>query len=433
VRFFVDGVEDKAVRIEGSIPKTIAKSTRGLAIGAGYEKSATPNVHRFQGKLANVRLYDRALANPAGLDLTQPAAAEYVRLSAALTKLPARVVEVPVMEEMTQPRATHLHLRGDFTKKGGAVQPGLPAMLPPLSAVSKRPMDRLDFARWLFNPKQPLTARVAANRIWQHHFGEGLVRTPADFGRHGEAPSHPALLDWLAARFMESGWDRKVIHRLIVESATYRQASVHRADLQRSDPENRLLARFPRVRLSAEQIRDSALTVSGLLNPRLGGPSVFPAQPAGLYEERGQNTPGNSNFAWKNSTGSDRYRRSMYTYWKRMMLHPVMAAFDAPPRQVCVAKRTITNTPQQALVTLNEPMFAEAAAALAQRLAKEWPKDDAAKLSAVFRICFARAPDAIERDSCLAFLKQERTHKPGDEWTAMASVLMNLDEWLTRE
>jgi len=173
--------------------------------------------------------------------------------------------------------------------------------------------------------------------------------------------------------------------------------------------------------------------VSGLLDKRIGGPSVFPLQPPGLYEERGQNLSGNSNFTWKDSTGPDRYRRSLYTYWKRMMLHPVLSTFDAPTRQVCIAKRPITNTPLQALVALNAPMFTEAAAALVKRLEEEGYDGDSEKITAVFRICFARDPDVLERQQCLAFLNQQRNRKQPDEWAALASVLMNLDEWLTRE
>ena len=267
------------------------------------------------------------------------------------------------------------------------------------------------------------------NRIWRHHFGEGLVRTVADFGRYGDRPSHPGLLDWLAVRFVESGWDVKAMHRLIVSSATYRQAS-RRSDAELVDPQNRLLAWFPRVRLPAEQIRDGALAAAGQLSSRIGGPSVFPVQPAGLYEERGQDLPGNSNFKWVDSTGEGRFRRSVYTYWKRMMLHPVMATFDAPTRQVCMARRAVTNTPQQALVGLNEPGMHAAAQDLAKRLAKRG--SDAAKVEQAFWICFSRPPDALERAKCLAFIKQQRLAKR-EEWTALAAVLLNLDERLTRE
>ena len=341
----------------------------------------------------------------------------------------APTIEVPVMDELPQPRETHLLVRGDFKNKGERVTAGTPKILPPLKAKGSEPPNRLDFARWLFSADQPLTARVAVNRIWRHHFGEGLVRTVADFGRYGDRPSHPGLLDWLAVRFVESGWDVKAMHRLIVSSATYRQAS-RRPDAELVDPQNRLLAWFPRVRLPAEQIRDGALAAAGQLSSRIGGPSVFPVQPAGLYEERGQDLPGNSNFKWVDSTGEGRFRRSVYTYWKRMMLHPVMATFDAPTRQVCVARRAVTNTPQQALVGLNEPGMHAAAQDLAKRLAKRG--SDAAKVDQAFWICFSRPPDAQERAKCLDFIKQQRLAKH-EEWTALAAVLLNLDERLTRE
>ena len=342
----------------------------------------------------------------------------------------APTIEVPVMDELPTPRETHLLIRGDFKNKGERVAAGTPKILPPLKTKDSDSPNRLDFARWLFSADQPLTARVVVNRIWRHHFGEGLVRTVADFGRYGDRPSHPELLDWLAVRFVESGWDVKAMHRLIVSSATYRQASRRRPDAELADPQNRLLAWFPRVRLPAEQIRDGALAAAGQLSTRIGGPSVFPVQPAGLYEERGQDLPGNSNFKWVDSTGEGRFRRSVYTYWKRMMLHPVMATFDAPTRQVCVARRAVTNTPQQALVGLNEPGMHAAAQDLAKRLAKRG--SDAAKVEQAFWICFSRPPDALERAKCLEFVKQQRLAKR-EEWTALAAVLLNLDERLTRE
>ena len=342
----------------------------------------------------------------------------------------APTIEVPVMDELPQPRETHLLVRGDFKNKGERVTAGTPKILPPLKAKGSEPPNRLDFARWLFSADQPLTARVVVNRIWRYHFGEGLVRTVADFGCYGDRPSHPEMLDWLAVRFVESGWDVKAMHRLVVSSATYRQASRRRPVAELVDPQNRLLAWFPRVRLPAEQIRDGALAAAGQLSTRIGGPSVFPVQPAGLYEERGQDLPGNSNFKWVDSTGEGRFRRSVYTYWKRMMLHPVMATFDAPTRQVCMARRAVTNTPQQALVGLNEPGMHAAAQDLAKRLAKRG--SDAAKVEQAFWICFSRPPDALERAKCLDFIKQQRLAKR-QEWTALAAVLLNLDERLTRE
>ena len=351
-----------------------------------------------------------------------------------LAKAEGASIEVPVMDELPEPRETHVLVRGDFKKKGEQVFADVPEIMPALSTTNGASPNRLDFARWLFSGKQPLTARVAVNRIWQHHFGEGLVRTMADFGRYGDRPSHPELLDWLAVRFAESDWDVKAMHRLIVNSATYQQASMRRTEFVEVDPLNRLLAWFPRVRLPAEQIRDGALAAAGQLSARIGGPSVFPMQPAGLYEERGQDLPGNSNFKWQNSVGEEQFRRSIYTYWKRMMLHPVMSTFDAPTRQVCVAKRSVTNTPQQALVGMNEPAMHAAALALAKRLSKLG--GDPEKVQHAFWLCYSREPDALELRQCLEFVKQQREQRrlaKGDEWSALAAVLLNLDERLTRE
>jgi len=434
VRFFVDGIEDEAVRIEGPIPKTVAQSARGLAVGAGFENSSKATAFRFDGRLANVRLYDRMISNPSGLDLSKPEVAEYRRLAKRLAKAGGASIEVPVIDELPEPRETHVLVRGDFKNKGERVFADVPEIMPALSTTNGASPNRLNFARWLFSGKQPLTARVAVNRIWQHHFGEGLVRTMADFGHYGDRPTHPELLDWLAVRFAESGWDVKAMHRLIVNSSTYRQASMRRAELGRVDPLNRLLAWFPRVRLPAEQIRDGALAAAGQLSARIGGPSVFPMQPAGLYEERGQDLPGNSNFKWQNSVGESQFRRSIYTYWKRMMLHPVMSTFDAPTRQVCVAKRSVTNTPQQALVGMNEPAMHAAALALAKRLSKLG--GDPEKVRHAFWLCFSREPDALELQQCLRFLEQQRKQRQltrGEEWSALAAVLLNLDERLTRE
>ena len=434
VRFFVDGIEDKAVRVEGAVPKTIAKSTRSLAVGAGFENSSKATAFRFEGKLKNVKLYDRAIDNPAGIDLSSPLLPEYQQLFSQVAKLDTPSIEVPVMDELTEPRVTHLLIRGDYKNKGEKIIAGTPEILPVIRSSKGRNPNRLDFARWLFSDDQPLTARVAVNRIWRYHFGEGLVRTVADFGLYGDRPSHPKLLDWLAVRFVESGWDVKAMHRLIVNSSTYRQVSIHREDLSKVDSSNRLLARFSRVRLPAEQIRDRILASSGKLSRRLGGPSVFPVQPAGLYEERGQDLPGNSNFKWNNSIGENQFRRSIYTYWKRMMLHPVMSTFDAPTRQVCVAKRSVTNTPQQALIGMNEPAMHAAANDLAKRLSKY--EGDSEKVRMAYLICFSRMPDSQELQHSLQFISQHREKRAktvGDEWSVFAAVLLNLDEGLYRE
>jgi len=423
MKLFVDGVEDKAARIIGNVPDRISVSARPLAIGAGYTNSETPNAFRFQDDLRQVRLYTRALPDPGQIGTT---GAEIQKLQDELAALRQKPIQIHVMDELPAPRETHVHIRGNFKDRGERVYPAVPAVLPALPKGQKA--NRLDFAKWLVHPDHPLTSRVAVNYLWQHFFGTGLVATPADFGAMGEAPSHPRLLDWLAVEFVERGWSRKALVRLIVNSETYRQSSVQGPRLQERDPANRLLARMSRSRHPAEQIRDNALAVSALLIPTVGGPPVFPAQPKGLYEETGQNEPGNSNFTWKDSPGDGRYRKSIYTYWKRMLLHPALASFDAPARQVCIARRSITNTPRQALVTLNDPIFHECAQAFARRITREHPRAEE-RLEFAFQQCLSRSPDLNEKKKFLEF-----ANRGGEEaWISVATVLLNLDETLTRE
>ncbi|HCC59073.1 MAG TPA: hypothetical protein DEQ47_17790, partial [Solibacterales bacterium] len=248
------------------------------------------------------------------------------------------------------------------------VTPGVPAVLPPLP--KDQPANRLTLAKWLVDPSNPLTARVAVNRYWQGYFGTGLVKTAENFGSQGEAPSHPELLDWLATEFVRSGWDMRAMQRLIVTSATYRQASRVTPELEKRDPENRLLARGPRFRLPAEMIRDGALYESGLLKEKVGGPGVRPYQPKGLWREIAFGD-GFSAQAYQQGHGDDLYRRSMYTFWKRTSPPPEMITFDAPDREKCSARRLQTNTPLQALVLLNDTTYIEAARALARRMLTE--------------------------------------------------------------
>ena len=258
-----------------------------------------------------------------------------------------------VVRERPAPRETHIHLGGDFTRKGAVVTPGTPSVLPPLPARDKP--NRLDLAKWIVDPKNPLTARVTVNRMWQAYFGLGLVETENDFGTQGTPPSHPELLDWLASEFMARGWDMKAMHKLIVCSATYRQASKARPDLATLDPRNRLLARQNRLRLEAELVRDSALTASGLLTPTVGGPSVFPPQPQGVYAFT--QVPRE----WKAADGPDRYRRGMYTFFWRSAPHPGLTVFDAPDATSACTRRNRSDTPLQALTLLNDQAFFECA------------------------------------------------------------------------
>ena len=448
VRLFVDGIEDKAAQMRGTVPASIAKSNRPLAIGSGYNNSPEAKAYQFQGKLTQVRLSDQALGNQISIGAAGDRMAALLAEQAKLdrdARQKTTIASVPVMRERAQPRETFIHVRGDFRNQGERVSPAAPAVFSlPQHA---QPQDRLALARWLVDSQNPLVARVVVNRFWQSYFGQGLVRTPDDFGAQGTPPSHPELLDWLATEFVESGWDMKHIHRLIVTSATYRQSAQITRDAQSIDPENLWLARMPRVRLPAEQIRDQALAASGLLASTAGGPPVFPTQPAGYWERR--ILPGK----WTNSQGTDRHRRTIYTYWRRMALHPSLEVLDAPARENCVVQRNVSNVPTQALVLLNDPIFHEAASALAARVIRE-AKDsnDADRLERAFLLVLGRSPEQTERTRFLEFIAQQRKDLQADPaltktssddsttadpldlavWTLAGSVLLNLDETITR-
>ncbi len=332
-----------------------------------------------------------------------------------------------VLAERDNPRSSYVLMGGDFLRRGVEVSAGVPAVLPALAKTNGRPT-RLDLAQWLVSDNNPLTARVTVNRVWQQYFGRGLVKTPEDFGAQGERPSHPELLDWLASEFRrDRSW--KSLHRRIVTSATYRQSSRVTPQLRDRDPDNVLLARFPRLRVEAETVRDIALAASGLLNPQVGGPSVFAPQPSRITDlSRG-------NLAWVDATGPDRYRRGMYTFWKRTSPYPAFTTFDAPAADFTTVRRNRSNTPLQALTTLNEALFVEAAQGLARRVLREAPAQDAARLRHAFRLCLAREPASGERDTLLSLLKTEQDRGPTPEraWFAVARVLLNLDETITRE
>jgi hypothetical protein len=291
-----------------------------------------------------------------------------------------------IMSERNERRATHVLMRGDFLKPERIVTSGVPAFLNPLP--NDATPDRLAFARWLVDRKSPTTARALVNRIWQSYFGTGLVATSEDLGRQSEAPSHRELLDWLAVEFMEKGWSVKHIHRLIVTSSTYRQSSRVAPDLQTRDPFNRLLARGPRLRVDAEIVRDIALAASGLLNSKVGGPSVFPPAPELLFMPPVSYGPK----AWNESKDENRYRRAIYTFRYRSVPYPALQVFDAPNGDASCPRRARSNTPLQALTTLNETLFVEAARALALRILKEGGTTDAQRLSYAFRRVLARRP-----------------------------------------
>ena len=312
-------------------------------------------------------------------------------LSKQITDADQQMYTALIMEELPQPRETHVLLRGVYNAFGDLVVANTPGSLPAMAG--NLPRNRLGLARWLVDPANPLTARVTMNRLWQSVFGVGLVRTSEDFGTQGDTPSHPELLEWLAAEFIRSGWDVKHMLRLIVCSATYRQSSRLTPVLQERDPENRLLARGPRLRLQAEFLRDQALFAGGLLVTKIGGPSVKSYHPPGLYE---QVTAGSGTDVYVEGTGEDLYRRSMYSYWKRSVPNPAMLAFDAPFRETCTLRRTRTNTPLQALNLMNDPTYVEAARFLAGRILTESPPELQSQLVLGFRLVLSRLPTSAE-------------------------------------
>jgi cytochrome c553 len=359
-----------------------------------------------------------------------------------------KVLTALVMEERPgfELPSTLFRERGSFMSPGERVYAAIPAALG--SLAMDQPPNRLGLARWLVDEDNPLTARVAVNRLWETLFGRGLVLTSEDFGTQGERPSHPELLDWLAVEFVEGGWSQKALLRKIVTSATYRQSSSTSAALLERDPANRLLARGARYRVEAEMIRDMALAISGLLSPTIGGPSVYPVQPEGVW-----NVP-YSDFRWETSTGEGLHRRSLYTFWRRTSPYPSMVTFDAPSRELCAVRRVPTNTPLQALTTLNDPVFVEAARALAGRMATEGGASPVEKIGHGHRLCTARQPGADDLADLVAFYERESDRFGRDDeaarallaadaegpdsaeraaLTSVASVLLNLDATLTRE
>ena len=399
-------------------------------------------------------------------------------------QLKAKITTTLVMQERRQPRDTHVHLRGDFLRQGAKVVGGVPAVLPPLKPAGGK-ANRLDFARWLVDKENPLTPRVTVNRVWQTYFGQGIVGTENDFGTQGDVPTHPELLDWLAMSFAQGSgvrgqgaevggqkseasnsssyslapgpspltpipWSMKSLHRLIVTSATYRQASRLRRDVQEKDPYNKLLARQSRLRLDAELVRDAALTASGLLTREIGGPGVYPPQPEGIYRFTQQVK------YWKESTGDDRYRRTMYTYFWRSSPYPLLTTFDAPDGNTTCTRRPRSNTPLQALTLANDRSFIEIAQGLAARILRESESaSDEERIRRGIQLCLARDPNDREARTLRDFVAAQRMHfaehekeaesvapktRPNEvsvadaaAWTAVARVLLNLDEFVSRE
>jgi hypothetical protein len=359
------------------------------------------------------------------------------------------------LKERERRRPTHMLERGDFLKPGKVVEPGVPAFLSPLPDGA--PLTRLTFARWLAGRDAPTTARTLVNRVWQAYFGTGIVATSEDLGVQCESPTHPELLDWLAVEFMDNGWSLKHLHRLITSSATYRQSSAVTPELLARDPYNRLLARGPRYRVDAELVRDIALSASGLLDDRIGGPSVCPPAPAFLFQPPTSYGPK----VWIEALGRERYRRAFYTFRYRSVPYPMLQAFDAPNGDFACVRRSRSNTPLQALTTLNEPIYLECARALAIRTLVEGGTTDSQRVKYAFRRCLSRAPSEPERATLLGLLERQtrRFEVPGANpwllaaadparppqlpagvtpsqlaaWTAAARVLLNLDETITKE
>jgi hypothetical protein len=480
VRVYVDGTEQK-LKVLVDVLNQPFSANEPLRIGAGEGPQ-----NRFRGAIEDVRIYAAALSPSEAAMLADsspvneiaalapekrsqpqqdkirlyflngPAPAEVRQAWQQLEEAHARLEKfrdsiptVMVMQDMAQPRETHILIRGAYDRPGDKVEPGVPAVLPPLPPGL--PNNRLGFARWLVGPSNPLTARVTLNRFWQMYFGEGLVKTVDDFGSQGEWPSNPDLLDWLATEFIRTGWDIKTMQKLMVTSATYRQSSQATPELMQKDPGNRLLARGARVRLPAEMVRDQALAISGILVDQVGGPSVKPYQPAGLWKEiNGQD--------YVQDHGPGLYRRSLYTFWKRTAPPPGMMLFDAAGRETCTVNEVRTNTPLQALDLMNDVGYLEVARMLAERMMLEGGATEAGRVTYGFRLAAARAPSAREgqillntlryylgrfaadRDAAVKLLGQGE-HPRNEKlettelaaYATVASLILNLDEVVTKE
>ena len=476
-----DGIIPEEFRVEYVVDRVEATSATWLGLTMGcarchdhkYDPISQRDFYRFFAYFNSVDEHGRGYGNSQPLYYFDPAVRERIEeidrelialgdaaqgeyqklidLKRERDAILAESVTTMVMRDLPEPRRTYVLERGQYDRCGEEVTPGVPDFLPPLAENSTA--NRLALARWIVDPQNPLTARVAVNRVWQTYFGRGLVETPEDFGTRGAAPSHRELLDWLATEFVTSGWDVKGLHRLIVTSATYQQASDVDEARYRRDPENRWLARAPRRRLDAEVVRDQALAAAGLLDDRLGGPSVKPYQPDGVWREMVSAFPD-----YEQSHGADLYRRSLYTFIRRTVQPPAMNAFDLPSRETCQVRRSRTNTPLQALVAMNDPTYLEAARVLAVRtMTGSSGATDAAWIDEVFGRVLARSPREREVELLTGYLRQLRTGSAGDAElgreftsigeasvaevdqpdlaarTAVVSLILNLDETLNRE
>jgi hypothetical protein len=455
----------------GLVPGSILRIElrhRGQAVGQGIGRfrlsvTSSPDPMRILAIPARLRpILARAPADRSD-DQRRDLAAHYRSIAPSLTLLRSRlealqkslkelgVANALVMRERPSDErpSTYLRRRGSFLSKGEQVFAGVPAVLHPLP--QGQTPNRLALARWLVSEDNPLVARVTVNRAWEQFFGRGIVETSEDFGAQGSPPSHPELLDWIATELMRNGWSMKKLHRTIVTSATYRQRSDVTGELRARDPSNRLLARGPRFRMEAEMIRDVVLAASGLLSGKVGGPSVFPVQPDGIWQNP------YSEEKWKTSVGEDRYRRGLYTFIRRTSPYPGFLTLDATSRESCTVRRVRTNTPLQALALLNDEAYFEAARALARRVFIEAPPDDRARATLAFRLCVARQPRREEIDRLVASYHAQGQRFAADRdaaatvtagidwpatagiaaeraaWTMVANALLNLDETMTKE
>lgn len=432
---------------------------RGLK-GAGLPKPITDLINiepekRNEGQQKQLKEYFLENVYKGTRVTFEPLKTDLAELEKQKTELDKQIPATLIMEDMKEHRQAYVLIRGQYEKpdKERPVEPNVPSSLPPLPADA--PKNRLALAEWLVSDEHPLTSRVTVNRYWQRYFGNGLVKTAEDFGSQGESPSHPELLDWLAVEFRESGWDIKALQKLIVMSGAYRQSSRVTHEKLKADPENRLLARGPRFRMDAESVRDNALFVSGLLVERMGGSSVKPYQPEGLWEAVGYS--GSNTVKFTQDHGDKLYRRSMYTFWKRTAPPPTMSIFDAPSREACTVRRERTNTPMQALALMNDTQFVEAARLFSRRIMKEGGETDRDRIVWAFRTATSRMPDEREVgviDGLLARYREKYTQQkdqaqallsvgeyPRDEsldiseqaaWTMIANLILNLDETISK-
>jgi hypothetical protein len=484
VKLYVDGEPwEWEVQLDDlNNPRPLARQPVRIGAGGGPQ-------NRFKGAIDEVRIYGRDLSAAEVAVLADPLPVSAIAAKAAATRTPAQAAKlrdyflehaapapvmtawktlrtaqdtrdkyydglptVMVMEELPKPRQSHILNRGEYDKPGKPVQSRLPGFLVPDTTQAKYAPNRLGLAQWLVSADNPLLARVTVNRFWQQYFGTGLVRTSEDFGSQGEAPSHPELLDWLAVEFRDSGWNVKKLQKLIVLSATYRQASTTTPAMLDLDPANRLLARGPNVRLPAAVIRDQALAIAGLLVEKVGGPSVYPYQPAGIWRDL------NSYEDYVQGKGEDLYRRSLYTFWKRTIPPPTMVNFDASTRESCVVRTGLTNTPLQALDLMNNVQYLEASRVLAQHMMREGGATPAARIGYAFRRATARLPKQREAAVLLqAFNEQLASFKarpadalkyvsageyPRDDrldvpelaaYSTVASLIFNLSATITKD